>query len=193
MNIRTTISVGVAAFLLVACLPSVNPFYRAQDVTLDPALPGEWIEGDETWRFERLADEDAYRVTFLDGRESDGRESGSMKATLFTLDDHRYLDLIAENVEFAEGQSDLIEFSVFPGHIVMHVAEIGPQLRLALMDLDFMEQFLEANPNDLDQIPYEDRNLLTGNTRELQRFLKKYVDGGELFPESEYSEMTRVD
>jgi hypothetical protein len=75
----------------------------------------------------------------------------------------------------------------------MHVAEIGPQLRLALMDLDFMEQFLEANPNDLDQIPYEDRNLLTGNTRELQRFLKKYVDGGELFPESEYSEMTRVD
>jgi hypothetical protein len=180
------IAAGVAALLFVACVPSVNPFYRLQDITFDPALVGEWIDGDESWVFERYPNEDTYRLSF-----SDGEETGSMRATLFTLDDHRYLDLIAEDIEFADDQWELIDFTVFPGHIVMHVAEIEPQLRMAPFDLDWVEDFLEQNPNVLDHAVYDDRILLTGPTRELQRFLKKHVDGGELFPASEYSEMLR--
>jgi hypothetical protein len=179
---------GVAALVLVACVPSVNPFFRLQDITFDPALIGDWLDGKDRWMFERYADEDAYRLII-----SDGEKSGAMKATLFTLDDHRYLDLIAEEIEFADDQLELINDSVFPGHLVLHVAEIGPQLRMAFFDLDWMEDYLEENPNTLDYMALEDRYLLTGTTRELQRFLKKHVDDGELFPESEYSEMERDD
>lgn len=177
---------GVAALLLVSCVPSVNPFYRADDVVYEPALVGEWLDGDETWEFERYQDEDSYRLTY-----SDGDDSGSMRATLFRLGDHRFLDLIAENIEFADDQWELIEFSVFPGHVVMHVAEIGPSLRLALFDLDWIEALLESNPRALEHTVFDDRILLTGSTRELQQFLKRYVDGGELFPASDYSEMVR--
>jgi hypothetical protein len=186
MKAKIVIAAAGAALLFVACVPSVNPFYRTQDITFDPALIGEWVDGDESWVFERYPNEDAYRLSF-----SDGEETGWMKATLFTLDDHRYLDLIAEDIEFAADQWELIDFSVFPGHIVMHVAEIGPQLRMASFDLDWMEEVLDQNPNALDHAVYDDRILLTGPTRELQRFLKKHVDGGELFPASEYSEMLR--
>jgi hypothetical protein len=186
MTTKNVFTLGVAALLLVACIPSVNPFYRAEDISFDPALIGEWIDGDERWVFERYAGEDAYQLTF-----SDGEDTGSMKATLFRLGDHRFLDLVAENIEFADDQWELIDFSVFPGHLVMHVAEIGPQLRMAVFDLDWMEDLLGQNPNALEHTRFDDRILLTGSTRELQRFLKKHVDGGELFPASDYSEMVR--
>lgn len=179
-------ALGLAAVLMVGCIPSVNPFYRLQDVAYDPALAGEWVDGDDSWVFERYEGEEAYRLNY-----SNGENAGSMKATLFRLGDDRFLDLIAENIEFAEDQWDLIEFSIIPGHIVMHVAEIGPQLRIALTDLDWLENFLEQNPKALEHTVYDDRILLTGSTRELQRFLRRHADNGELFPASEYSEMVR--
>lgn len=186
---KTKSLVGLAAgFTLVARIPSVNPWYTDDDIRFAPELVGAWQQGSgsntETWTFASRENDSGYRLTV----ESDG-EQGEFKATLFTLGEHRFLDLLAGDVNFADGQLPLVELSLFPGHLVMHVAAIEPELKLAFIDVDWLEDHLEQNPAALSHRIEDDRALLTGSTSELQQFLRRHVDGGLLF--TDYSAMHR--
>lgn len=185
MNYRSTLILAAASLLLVACIPSVYPFFEAEDVTYDPALLGQWVDGREVWTFERAGNEDYYGLSF-----TDGNESGVMLATLFTLGEHRFLDVRAAEVDFADDEWELVQMSLFPGHLVFHVEAIEPVLRMSLLDYEWLEDFITANPKALEHFGSEDeRIVLTGSTRELQRFLLRHVDGGEMF--SDYTELMR--
>jgi hypothetical protein len=188
MNARLILALGAAGVLLTACIPSVNPFYTSGDITFVPGLLGTWTEGStessESWTFERLEGEDTYTLTIA----SDS-EHGTFDATLFTLGGDRFLDILASKVDFADDQINIVNVSVFPGHLVLHVAALEAGLKLAFMDGDWLDKYLDANPNALHHRREQDNLLLTGSTRELQRFLRKHVDDGELF--SDYSELAR--
>lgn len=187
MNIRTVITLAIAAALLTACLPSVNPYYRDQDIVFDPALLGEWVEGGETWAFERHDGDDAYSLTY-----SSGGERGEMIATLFTLGEHRFLDVIAAEYDFPDDQWEIVSASLFSGHLLFHIEAIEPNLSMSLLDYDWLEEYIDENPRALKHnIVGGERILLTGETRELQRFLLKNIGDGELF--SDYGELTRPD
>jgi hypothetical protein len=186
MNIRSWIAVAAIAALVVACIPSVYPYYTAKDVSFDPVLLGEWIEDDEHWVFTRHPrKEEAYQLRFTDGDGTD-----ELTATLFTLGEHRFLDVIPDDVELDDNHSVLVAGSVFVGHLVLHVAAIEPRLRMALVEVDWLEDFIEENPKVLSHVVHDDRILLTGQTRELQRFLRKHVDGGELF--ADYGDLRKT-
>jgi hypothetical protein len=184
---------AVAALALTACIPSINPFYTAKDVVFEPALLGQWTAKDsgdqpERWAFEESAGEDnkvrRYDLTVTD---DEGRE-GYFKATLFRIKDKQFLDLIAERCEFATNQAELVAFSVIPGHLVVHVPQVEPELQLAFFDFEWLSDYLEENPKALPH-RREDGVVLTGSTRQLQRFVLKHLKGGELF--SDYGEMTK--
>ncbi len=57
MRTRYFLLVAAAITILSGCIPSVNPFYRDEDVCFDSKLLGQWQEkgkgGLESWRFER--------------------------------------------------------------------------------------------------------------------------------------------
>jgi len=185
MNTRSVLTVALAGCLLVSCIPSVNPYYRPGDRHFDPALLGEWIDGDEHWTFSSYPDDElAYRLSY-----ADGQASGQVKATLFRLGDEQFIDVIAEDFELADGEWELVAASLFPGHLVLHVESIQPRLTMALIDVDWLGDYLENDPGALSHRIADDRILLTGTTRELQRFLRKHLDGGELF--SDYTEFAR--
>jgi len=192
---KTTLTLSaIAGFALVACIPSVNPFYTAEDIRFDPDLVGQWTAKDsgdepEHWRFER-AEEDAetpaYNLTIMD----DNGKEGHFKATLFKLKEHRFLDLIPTECEYATNQADLVAFTMFPGHLLVHVARIEPELKFAFCNFDWLADHLEQKPGALPHHQEEDRILLTASSRQLQRFVLKHVDGGELF--EDYGELTKV-
>lgn len=197
MKKPTLMLVAIAALALTACIPSLNPFYTARDVVFDPALIGEWTSKDsgdqsdtpDRWTFERIAGEDndaqGYHLTVTDG---EGKQ-GEFKATLFQLKDHRFLDLIPEDCEYATNQSDLVAFAMFPGHLLIHVKQIEPELKMAFSDFDWLAKHLEDHPKALVHHQEDERILLTASTKQLQRFVLKHVEGGELFPD--YGEMTK--
>jgi hypothetical protein len=186
----------IAGILLAvtACIPSVHPFYTADDVAFDPALVGEWTATDsedqpEQWKFERGAnkeDDTAYALTVTD---KDGKQ-GHFRATLFRLKDHRFLDLIPSECNYAADQAALVGLSMVPGHLLVHVAAIEPELTMAFSDFDWLEDYLKEHPGALAHHTEEDRILLTASTRHLQRFVLKHVSGGELF--SDHGRLTRV-
>ncbi len=185
MKTRNLITVSVAALLLSGCIPSLNPFYTDKDVVFDPRLLGEWqmkesSDEPQLWKFER-GDDKAYKLTVI---EKDSKR-GEFNAHLFKLKQEFFLDLIPGNCEYATNQADLVAFAMYPGHLLVRVSQLEPELKLAFFDFDWLKKHLEANPKALaHQVEQKDRMLLTTSTRDLQRFVLKHLAEGELFEEA---------
>jgi len=173
-------SFGVAA-LLCSCIPSVNPFYTDKDVVLDPRLLGAWQDKDkpdqpDVWKFESATNQ-AYKLTVT---EKEGKQ-GVFTAHLFKLKEDFFLDLIPADCNYATNQADLVAFSMFPGHLLVHVPQTEPELKLAFFDFDWLQKYLEKNPKALAHRREDDSLLLTAGTRELQKFVLQHLGEGELF------------
>ena len=72
---------------------------------------------------------------------------------------------------------------MFPGHLLVRVSQLGPELKLAMTDFDWLSKHLKADPKTLAHHIEGERVILTASTRDLQRFVLKHLDKGELFGE----------
>ena len=181
MKTRHLIALAAAALLLGACIPSVHPFFTDKDVVFDTRLVGEWQSKEdsdepESWTFEQ-GENKAYKLTV---REKKGKQ-GQFAARLFKLKNEHFLDLIPTECELDPNQADLVGASMFPGHLLLRVPQIEPELKLAYCDYEWLEKFLKAHPKALAHRRHDDSLLLTASTRELQRFVLKHLGDGELF------------
>src|SRR5256885_12108232 len=136
MKKQNLIAFGAAAVLLAACIPSVNPFYNDKDVVFDQRLVGEWQEKDNTdnpeiWKF-AASTNNAFKLTVLEKGKT-----GEFTAHLFKVKQEQFLDLIPAKCDFATNQADLVGFSVFPGHLLVHLPQINPELKLSFFDFDW--------------------------------------------------------
>ena len=181
MKNRNVIAALGAAALLCSCIPSVNPFYTAGDIVSDPRLLGAWQEKDkpdnpDVWKFEGTTNK-MYKLTIT---EKEGKQ-GRFNAHLFQLKQEYFLDLIPDDCNYATNQADLVAASMFPGHLLAHVSQLDPELKLALFDFGWLQKYLEKNPKALAHHQKGDRIVLTADTRDLQKFVLKHLGEGELF------------
>jgi hypothetical protein len=181
MKKRNLLTALGAAALLCSCIPSVNPFYTDEDVTFDPRLLGAWqdnekAESPDVWKFESATNQ-AYKLTIT---EKEGKR-GVFTAHLFQLGAEYFLDLIPVDCDYATNQADLVAFSMFPGHLLVHVSQIEPELKLAFFDFDWLKKILEKDPEALAHHQEGDRLLLTASTPDLQKFVLQHLGEGELF------------
>jgi hypothetical protein len=70
---------------------------------------------------------------------------------------------------------------MIPGHLILRVPQIEPELQLAYCDYQWLDKFLKANPKALAHRKQDDAILLTATTRELQRFVLRHSREEELF------------
>lgn len=183
MKKRNLIAFAIAALLVSACIPSVNPFYTGKDVVFDPRLVGEWQEkgntnNPEIWKFEQSTN-NMLKLTVVEQGKT-----GEFAAQLFRLGREQFLDLIPTDCNYATNQADLVAFSMFPGHLLVHVPQVEPELNLAFFDFDWLEKYLKQNPKALAHHREDDRIVLTAETRDLQKFVLKHLGTNELFKES---------
>lgn len=174
------------AALVAACVPSVNPFYTDKDVVTDPHLPGVWQEAGKkdhpsVWKFENSAT-NAYTLTVTE----EGDKTGVFTAHLFKLSAEHFLDLIPAKCDFATNQAELVATAVIPGHLLVRVSFNESSLGLALCNRDWLEKYLEKNPQALAHRSGKNEDLvLTAETRELQKFVLQHLGKDELFGDSE--------
>lgn len=188
MKKRNLFAIVGVAVLLVACIPSVYPFYTDKDVIYDQHLTGEWLDNDNTndltnWTFERSTN-NTYKLTV-----SESGKTGECTAHLFKLKQEQFLDLIPSKCDYATNQNDLVQFSMFPGHMVVRVAQVEPRLKMAFFNFDWLEKYLEKNPHALAHHIEGERIVLTADTPALQAFVLKHLGTNELF--QEYSDMVK--
>jgi hypothetical protein len=157
-------------------------------VVFDPHLIGEWQDKETTnnpeiWAFEQSTNKE-FRLTIT----QDGK-TGKFSAHLFKLKDAQFLDLIPTDCNYATNQADLVAACMFPGHIVMRVAQIEPELKIASCDYDWLAKYLDTNSTALAYHAESGGGILTADPGDLQKFLLNHLGTNELF--KEYSVMVR--
>ena len=185
MKLRTS-CVLLGACLLTGCWQkSLNPFYTAADVTFDARLVGSWSERKESKDGQEEKGQD---WTFTDANRGgykleieDGDETHPYEAHLFTLGEHRFLDI-------APVERSL---STIPAHHLFKVIEIGPSLQLAALNTNWLQKWLRKNPKALAHVAVadpehrdnreKDELVLTANTKALQKFLQDNWSDAGLF------------
>jgi hypothetical protein len=172
---------GSVAVLLAGCIPSINPFYTEKDLVFEPKLLGEWQakndeDQPEQWRFEKREDK-AYKLTVTEEKT----KTGEFSAHLFKLGPEYFLDLVPSKCDYAATQAFLVGCAMFPGHLLVRVAQFEPELKLAAFDFDWLKGYLEEHPNALAHYQESDVMILTATTADLQHFALAHLAPGQLF------------
>ena len=173
-----------AAFAFSACIPSVKPFFEAKDVILEPRLLGEWKADDDSmlWTFTQNGEHE-YKLAVLEKHKDKPDQHGELRVHAFKLEGHTFLDLFANEVKFEPGQTDLVNWSVFRGHMLAQVIEFEPALKVSFFNWEWLDDFLEKNPKALAHHREEENVVLIADTRDLQRFILAHLRDDELFSE----------
>lgn len=185
---KNLIALAGAAILLAACIPSVSPFYNDKDVVFDQGLLGEWQEKGKTnepevWKFEKAGD-NGFKLTV-----AEAGKTGEFSAHLFKLKQEQFLDLVPTKCDYATNQADLVAASMFPGHLLVHVPQIEPELKLAFFNFDWLADYLKRHPKALAHHEEQEEIVLTAETSDLQKFVLKHMGTNELF--KDIGEMVR--
>lgn len=72
----------------------------------------------------------------------------------------------------------MVGAAVFPGHLLIQVPQLGPNLKLAFFDYDWLAKFLEKHPKAIAHHFEEKRAVLTATSAALQRFVLKHLGEG---------------
>jgi hypothetical protein len=188
MKILKISGIATVFALLAGCIvQSVYPFYMAKDLTFEPALVGRWSENVTNpapyWEFKPAGDQ-AYVLTTVDTQETNCFETH-----LFHLKQFQFLDLRTTNVG---------EFQM-PLHIVMKVSSFAPTLKMSVLNYDWLKKLVEKNPAAIRHIVVPENSTatngdtmiyLTADTKELQKFILKYVNDTNAF--ADYEQLTRL-
>jgi len=65
--------------------------------------------------------------------------------------------------------------------LLVRVSALEPGLKLAFFNFDWLDKYLQKNPNALAHHSEERSIVLTAEPRELQGFVLKHLKEGELF------------
>ncbi len=179
---------GLALLLVTGCIvTSVNPLYTEKDLVFDPALVGAWGEDNDkdTWAFEKAAQK-KYKLLHTDGK---GR-TGTFEAHLVKLGKYQFLDLHlidpGEKEEWQINELAAVAMIMRPGHLFFKVSQIQATLQLSALHEDWLQKLLEKDPKAIqhERIQFgtnDYRNVLTAETKDLQKFVLKYADSEEAF------------
>ena len=184
----------VLCIALIGCsVPSLNPLYTEKELVFDPALVGVWVDGAQTWSFEKAGDKSydkSYKLLHNDGKGP----TGTFDAHLVKLKDYLFLDISVMDLGAKDESRDgLVTRTLIPGHLFLRVTESGPMLKLAWMHRRWREAELEGNPKAIAHIKNGNQTsrtappptiVLTAPTEELQEFVIKYADDKKAFPET---------
>jgi hypothetical protein len=172
---------------MTGCLvSSLHPFYKEQDKFFDTAMVGNWIDGDSCiWTiFPNMVSEafmspekhdSSYVVTYY---EEDHKKS-ILTGTLFQLNGVDYVDFTPRPGE-DHFSSDLTSYHYVPVHTLARVQYCSDSILIYWYGDEWLNELFEQNRI---RIKHEtvlsqdyDRHVLTADTDELQKFIKKYAN-----------------
>lgn len=170
----------LAAGLLAGCLPSLHPIYEEGDLAYDATLEGAWIEktegeGDILWTF-AAGEEKAYALAI-----QQEKASSAVVARLAKIGGHEFLDLWPDPKSLEDlPRGDWFRAMLVPGHLFLRVTREAGVVKLRMLDLDWLEELLKADPAALKVESMKPGGVcVTASTRELRAFLAKHGGNGK--------------
>lgn len=167
--------------IVVGCVPSWNPLFTEKDLVFEPKLVGTWRgEEDSIWEFEKDG-EKHYKLSYSDKH---GKSVANFVAFLLKIEGRQFLNLFIDDGYGKDLQMNaLASMTLVPVHLFLRVDEIGESVKMAMVDAQWLHKHLKQNPKAVAHLSHPNRDLLTADTKELQAFVMKHVEGKGLFAE----------
>jgi hypothetical protein len=179
---------------MTGCLvSSLHPFFKEKDKFYDEEMAGSWIDGDECiWTIQpgTLTEgfmgsekmDDSYRITYYEEENKPGLFTG----TLFQLKGTNYVDFYPEP-DKEHCVNDFMCWHHMPTHTLAKVQYNSDSILLYWFAEEWLTELFEQNririKHETIEFPDYERHLLTASTDELQKFIKKYVNGPKMTEE----------
>ncbi len=190
--------------VVVSCIPSLYPLYRDKDLIFDERLLGLFnTEGDvgdgDTWEFDSLD----WRLEDKSGSDWDKFRSGKTYKLIALEDDKRaefavhliklgknyYLDFFPVKYNIPHVMLDM---QLMPAHIFGKIEFVDNNIVMNWFDGEFLTNMIDSNKVKISHKMLENSILLTANTEELQKFVKKFGDNPEAFIDQDPDTMYRI-
>mgnify|MGYP000574944232 CR=1 FL=1 len=200
MKIKNTILVIASILLLSSCVvKSLNPFYTKETISFDKKFLGEWKDSDKgKWTIvsfekefkkdlgsEKMKEDDLklfneYKNSYYVQRKHKGREALFL-ATPFKINNQTFLDFYP--LEFQDDVDNLLEGHLIYTHsLVKYDVNKNGEMEVKWLDEKKIEKlFKEKKIKIKHQIAgvQKDKYLLTASSKELQKFIKKYMSSND--------------
>jgi hypothetical protein len=155
---------------------SIHPLHTKETVVFKSELIGSWYNEEEKSQlvFEK-SEENSYLLTY-----TEKRSSGKFKVYVIQLHDALILDLYPEDL------SDMNEFyriHFMPMHSFARIWMEQDKIRFSILSYKWLKDSLEQKKIKIKYELEDDVYILTASTSELQKFIMKYVNSAEAFPE----------
>ena len=186
MKTRNLLIIGIIVAFLSGCVVySFYPLYTKDDLFPNDLITGTWIQDEKTeWIFEHAyfgkkvpgnIDSTSYILTLTE----DGEKS-EFRIHIILLGGHYFLDFYLE--DYLDGQKlTLADFHAVPVHTFAKVEVSDNQLYINWFDQEWLEKLIKENKIRIRHEYNGDYILLTAKTKELQKFVTKYVNSEEAF------------
>lgn len=161
------------ALLLLAAVPSLQPYFAADDKALDPNIVGTWRNHDTIWRIEQTAGRADYTLTMGNGVEI------MYTATLFRMGEATFLDLQPMAAEMIE--SEFLAGHIVAAHTLFRVWVRDDTLSVSPLDRTKLEVMLTQQPDAIPHAMIErhgvrSKLVLTATTNQLRAFAQKNLN-----------------
>ena len=174
-------SLTVVMFFAGCVVTSVYPYYTDKDLVFDQAVLGNWVDAGQTNEPSEYVKIESRGEAGYCATVYEAKETNSLEVHLFRLKQQLFLDSCPTNRSL-----DFV-----PVHQVSKVLEIGPVIETANLNYDWLAKLLEKNPRAIRHMVLREkpedkqsgRIILTADTKELQRFLLKYVNNTNAWKE----------
>jgi hypothetical protein len=175
-TIRILLVFGIALLFSGCVVPSLHPLFTEKDLVFDPALIGTWVEENEkeTWTFQKAGDH-TYDLFY----EGEG-DSAEFEAHLLRLGKFEFLDIYPEEPDI---KNDFCKFHLILTHTFSRIWIDGDTLRTAMLNPQWLEDMIARRNVKIAHERLDDRIVLTASTKELQKFILKYAEDINAFPD----------
>lgn len=186
----------ITLFISGCVVYSFYPLYTEKDLFPNDILTGNWIDDEGTqWFFEhdyhgeKLPENIDSTSYVLKMKDKDEKES-EFSVHVLRLGGHYFLDFYLE--EFLDDDNlDLASFHIIPVHTFAKLAIEEEQLLINWFDQDWLEDLIKENKIRIHHENNGDVILLTAKPKELQKFVRKYVNSVEAFEDGMNAILTR--
>ena len=175
-TMKILLTFGIA-LLISGCLqPSLHPLFTEKDLVFDPALIGAWVGENEkeTWILQKAGDH-TYDL-FYEGE----RDSAKFEAHLVRLGKFEFLDIYPEEPDIKNG---FYKSHLILAHTFSRIWRDGDTLRTAMLNPDWLKDMIARKKLKIAHERLHDWIVLTASTKELQKFILKYAEDVNAFPD----------